>query len=136
MKAIQMRTSKAFLKLIFYWNIVDLQCCANFFCIAKWFSYTYINILLYISFPLWFITGCLIYWYFPVLFSRTLLFSILYILVCICYFSTKLPLALLHPTLATTNQFSMSVSLFVLYLRFHIWRYHMVFVFLFLIYFS
>ena len=26
----------------FYWSIVDLQCCVNFYHTAKWFSYTYI----------------------------------------------------------------------------------------------
>ena len=60
----------AFLKKI-CWSIVDLQCCVNFFCTAKWLSYTYIYSLSY-SFPLWFVTG---YWLsFPVLYSRTLLF--------------------------------------------------------------
>ena len=29
---------------LFYWCIADLQCCVNFFCTAKWFSYTYIYI--------------------------------------------------------------------------------------------
>ena len=31
----------AFFKNNFYWSIVDLQCCVNFRCIAKWISYTY-----------------------------------------------------------------------------------------------
>ena len=31
------------LSIIFYWGIVDLQCCVNFCCAAKWFSYTYIH---------------------------------------------------------------------------------------------
>ena len=49
---------------IFHWSIVDLQCCVNFCCIAKWrsYTYTYIHTHKYIysfsySFPLWFITG-------------------------------------------------------------------------------
>ena len=29
------------LNFILYWSIVDLQCCVNFRCTAKWFSYTY-----------------------------------------------------------------------------------------------
>ena len=36
--------------IFFNWCIVDLQCCANFFCIAEWFSYiyTYIYVSIYI----------------------------------------------------------------------------------------
>ena len=30
---------------LFYWSLVDLQCCDNFCCIAKWFGYTNIYIL-------------------------------------------------------------------------------------------
>ena len=37
--------------VLFNWSIVDLQCCVNFFCKAKGFSYRYIHILKY-SFPL------------------------------------------------------------------------------------
>ena len=33
-----------FLKNLFYWNIVDLQCCVSFWCIAKWFIYIYVYI--------------------------------------------------------------------------------------------
>ena len=32
------------LNLFFYWNIVELPCCVNYCCIAKWLSYIYIYI--------------------------------------------------------------------------------------------
>ena len=57
--------------------MVDLQCCVNFCCIAKWFSYSHTHTHTHIysfshSFPLWFITE---YWIlFPVLYSRDSLF--------------------------------------------------------------
>ena len=52
------------LYFLFYWNIIDLQCCVTFSCIAKWLCYIYMYSSSY-SLPLWFITG---YWiYFPVL---------------------------------------------------------------------
>ena len=41
------------------WSIVNLQCCANLCCTAKWFSYTHIDIFKKYSFPLWLISG---YW--------------------------------------------------------------------------
>ena len=34
-------TAELFTKNLFYWSIVDLQCCANFYYKAKWFSYTH-----------------------------------------------------------------------------------------------
>ena len=41
------------LKFIFYWTIVDLQCCVSFRCMAKWFicMYTYTFIRFQILFP-------------------------------------------------------------------------------------
>ena len=37
----------------FYWSIIDLQGCASFRCIAKWFNYIYM-----LSFRLFSIIGC------------------------------------------------------------------------------
>ena len=33
-----------FKKKLFYWNIVDLQCCVNFYYTAKWFNYIHTHI--------------------------------------------------------------------------------------------
>ena len=34
----------------FYWNIVGLQCCDNFYCRAQWFGYTYVYVLFHTLF--------------------------------------------------------------------------------------
>ena len=39
-----------FLKINFYWSIVDLQCCVSFYCAAKWISYTYTYISSFLDF--------------------------------------------------------------------------------------
>ena len=54
----------------FYWSIVDWQCCVNFCCSAKWFSYTHTNththththILLHILFHYGFFV-CFLLWF-------------------------------------------------------------------------
>ena len=76
--------SMVFSKINFYWSIVALQCCATFYCIAKWISFTYTYIPSFLAFlPIWVTTEC---WRgFPELYIRFLLkFSILYIEVYIC----------------------------------------------------
>ena len=51
---------------------VDFQCCVSFWCVAKWFSYTYTYIhSLSDSFPIWVITEGWVE--FPVLYSKSLL---------------------------------------------------------------
>ena len=60
----------SFFSFNFYWSRVDLQCCVNFRCTAKWISHTYTHSFLD-SFPIKAITE---YWVeFPVLYNRFLL---------------------------------------------------------------
>ena len=55
-----------------YWSIVDLECCDNFYCTTKRFSYTCTHIYsLSNSFPTWMITESWVV--FSVLYSRSLL---------------------------------------------------------------
>ena len=36
---------------IFYWSIITLQCCVNFYYIVKWISYMYAYILIFLDLP-------------------------------------------------------------------------------------
>ena len=67
---------------LFYWSIVDLQCCVNFCCTAQWFSYTYIYIyiLVHILFH-YSLSQDIIYS------SLCCFLSILYVIVCQWTFS-------------------------------------------------
>ena len=66
-------------KNIFYWSIVDLQCCANFRHTAKWTSYAYTCIYFFKdSFPLLVMTQNWIE--FHVLYGRSLLVKYFYIM--------------------------------------------------------
>ena len=99
---------------LFYWSIVHLQCCVNFYYTSKWFSYTYICI----------------YIFFHVLFHYGLSQDIEYSSLCytegpyclsISVYTSLHPLILnslyyhLPPPspLATTSLFSMSLILFL-----------------------
>ena len=42
-------TSKCkYIFILFYWSVIDLQCCVNYWCTEKWFSYSYICVYIYI----------------------------------------------------------------------------------------
>ena len=47
----------AFVLFICFWSLVDLQCCVNFCCMAKWFGYRHTESSLRYSFSWRFITG-------------------------------------------------------------------------------
>ena len=55
LKACQNKTWHSFLSFVvgftLYWSIIDLQCCINFRCTAKWLSYSYTHIL-FLDIPL------------------------------------------------------------------------------------
>ena len=70
---------------LFYWSIIDSQCCVNFCSIAEWFSYTHItSSFIFFSVIIYHRILNTGYWIpFPALHSRTLLLSILYTIICI-----------------------------------------------------
>jgi len=112
------------------WNIFGLQCYASLWSISKWLNYTHV---------------CSFF----IFFSITVYHSIVSCAVHKCN-SLHLPppnsqsLHLLHSLLATANLLSTSMSLFLLCRYVHSWHildttykwYHMVFVFVFLTYFT
>ena len=122
---------------VFYWSIVDLYCCISFWCTAKWFSYTCIYIFFTFSFIMVYYRtlNTVGHW-------NSLLFiqNNLHLLISNSLSTPPPP----HSSLATTGLFSASVSLFLFgryvylcYILDHTYkRYHMVFVFPFLTYFT
>ena len=128
----------------FFWCTVDLQCCANLSCPAEWLSYTHTYIIFFLIF-----FSIMVYSMrldiVPALCRRTLLFihskcNSLH-LPAPNFQSIPLPSPL---TLGITSLFSVSVSLFLFYRQVHLCHvlhfaykcYHMLFVFLFLTYFT
>ena len=69
-----------FLNILFYWSIVDLQCCVNFCCRAKWFSniYFFFHVLFHPSLSQGIKHSFLCYTVGPCCLPT------LYIIVCIC----------------------------------------------------
>ena len=90
---------------VFYWSIVDLQCCVSFCYVAKWFSYAYIYTFFFR--------------FFSILLYHRILFSVLYCSKSLLFIHPRndsFPSAsakLSHPLspLASTSLLSMSVSL-------------------------
>ena len=48
-------------KNLFYWSIVDLQCCVNFCCASQWFRYIYIHIVCIYIFIFFILFSILVY---------------------------------------------------------------------------
>ena len=95
---------------LLYWSIVNLQCCVNFWCSAEWLSHTPTYSFLILLCCGW---------------SQSTEHSSPYYTVgsyCLSIlnmyqFASASPRLLMHPSpLATTSLFSMSVSLFLLFL--------------------
>ena len=88
------KTYKGFFSNLFYWSIVDLQCCFNFYCTAKWFI---IHIYKYSLFHILFHYGL----------SKSIEYSSLCSTVwpcclsslCIKYFASANPKLPVHPSL-------------------------------------
>ena len=97
-------------KQLYFIEVVDLQCCINLCCIAKWFSYTYIYIFFHILFH---------YNLSQDIEDSSLCYRVgpcclctLYMIVCICWPQTPRP-SIPPPTpfsLATTSLYSAKVS--------------------------
>ena len=137
--------NKLFCRLFKNWNIIDLQCCANLCCIAKWLIYIPIDILIFIFFSIVvyhrILNVVLCYMFGPCW------LSVLNVLIIACIYQPQAPsppLSLPRSPLATTSLVSVSMSLFLFCRQVYLCHildstcqwYYRVFVFLFLTYFS
>ena len=68
---------------LFYWSIVHLQCCVNFYYTSKWFSYTYICIYIYFYILFHYDLSQVIEYSFLCYTVGPCCLSILYVIVCI-----------------------------------------------------
>ena len=75
---------------IFYWSIVDLQCCIKFCCLVKWLSYRY-TYLLFCGLFHYALIHHMILNVVPELYSRIFCSPILHVKVCICQPQTPNP---------------------------------------------
>ena len=141
LEAISWLVIALFCFILFYWSIVDLQCCFSFTCTAKWFNYIYTYIHSFSdSFLIYVITEHWVEVLVP--YSRSL--SVIYLIyssVCVCVH----PKLLIYPSpcymspLVSISLFSISKSMFLLIciifkLDFTYEWYHTIFVFLWLKY--
>ena len=99
----------------FYWNIVDLQYCANLCCTAKWLSYTHICIFFYLLFHY----GSSQYLHYSSWCYRLRPCCLFITNVIVCIYQPYIPVHCLLP-LATTSLSSKAMSLFLFCRQVHL----------------